>query len=742
MALTADIRQQVFDLLSRASTLSFVSSDDESVSSLGLRPGQAVMAEVLTTLPNRLVQVRIANERLNLDLPMEVRAGQTLEMTYVADAPRATFAIARPAGATPEVTLSDASRLLGLLAGNEQLDDPQLRASLQSVGDLLRKTSGEAGVLANLMDEVLTYGGTRGAGALSSGLPGGQAPGNGGGATAAPFDGNLLAAQKSLLSLFEANASQILQQIAGNSRFDLSQAVNAPVVPLPLVPGQVVDATVLGSLPGGRTFIQVAGTELELVLPHTVQEGEILRLTFISGDPKPLFAFQRQAAHSGASGELSEAGRWLSVLEHSESGASNQQMYVLERLNTVLRSLPADSPAFIAIRDEAVTYHALLSGGRPGPEEQAPAVLPAAALPLQATTQAGNGISLSDDMVKLLQALIRGTRLALLEALNQQAMTAGLVPGQQVKGEVLALLGGGRFLVQVAGMAFEFNMPKGTRPGSRVNLFFITEEPRPTFLLARFGRPGDSSVSDTGRWLSGFVGAAAEQAPAQGTAQILGTLLAGPPGDASLVGRMLRQGLQESGLFYESHLTRWFGGDYSLEDILREPQGRLSPFRQPSGGVVAEEVATPAGLRPGSPEMLEAALKKMGAAAERDFVADRGVLPVVREQLTALQSGQVAFNGELFPGQSMEWSVRERDSRRNSAGEREHTWDTSLRLNLPRLGTVEARLTLDGSRVSIDVRADDAGTAVMLDNARPGLAEQLEAAGLVPGEIGVRHDAD
>ena len=39
---------------------------------------------------------------------------------------------------------------------------------------------------------------------------------------------------------------------------------------------------------------------------------------------------------------------------------------------------------------------------------------------------------------------------------------------------------------------------------------------------------------------------------------------------------MLQQGLRESGLFYESHLARWFGGEYQIEDILREPQGRLS----------------------------------------------------------------------------------------------------------------------------------------------------------------------
>ena len=97
---------------------------------------------------------------------------------------------------------------------------------------------------------------------------------------------------------------------------------------------------------------------------------------------------------------------------------------------------------------------------------------------------------------------------------------------------MLAALGGGRFFVQVAEQALEFMMPKGIRRGDLINLFFITDEPQQTFLMARFGRPGDSKVSDTGRWLSGFLGEAAGQVPAQATLGILRTLLSGPTTDA------------------------------------------------------------------------------------------------------------------------------------------------------------------------------------------------------------------
>ena len=220
----------------------------------------------------------------------------------------------------------------------------------------------------------------------------------------------------------------------------------------------------------------------------------------------------------------------MSALEHSEGGVSEQQMYVLERLNTVLESLPPDSPAFTAILDEAITYQTVMRGRQSAdsPSPQPAATLQAGAAAVtgqQAVLQPGSGIVLSDDMAKLLQALIKGNRLALLEAINQQASGTGFLPGQQIKGEIMASLGGGRFAVQVAGQSMEFTLPKGIRQGDKVTLFFVSDEPQPTFLMARFGKPGDAQVSETGRWLSGFLGAASDQLSAKETLGILKTLL-------------------------------------------------------------------------------------------------------------------------------------------------------------------------------------------------------------------------
>ncbi|MDD5286057.1 MAG: flagellar hook-length control protein FliK [Desulfuromonadaceae bacterium] len=735
MALATDIQQQVYDLLSRASNISFVTADQETGIQTGLSPGQRVTAVVLTTLPNNRTQVQVGGERFNLDLPMPVRPGQTLEMTFVSADPRSTFAISRQGGATPPVSLSDASRLLSLLVSNEQTVDPKFRSSLQNIGDMLRRSSGETGVLANLMDEALTYGVLRegGKGVLQPADDSIRQPGNRQGAEVQQGT-RQLTPEQTRLAAFEANASQILKNIAQNSRFVLTEAANLPVTPLPFLPGDEVDATVVGTLPGGRAFVQVAGSTLELQLPRTVQAGEILRLTYISSLPKPTFAIPRSQPDASPA-SLSEAGRWLSVLEHSSGGVSGQQMYVLERLNNVLKSLPPDSPAFTAIQDEAITYQTVMRGRdtSDGSVEAQASMLTAQRVP----NATGNGIVLSDDMAKLLQAVIKGNRLALLEALGQQAMPSGLVPGQLLKGEVMSALGGGRFMVQVAGQMLEFAMPKGIRRGDMINLFFITEEPKDTFLMARFGRLSDSRVSDTGRWLSGFLAASSERVSAQTALNILSTLLSAPPSDASQVSRTLQQGLRESGLFYESHLARWFGGEYALEDLLKEPQGRLSPrILQSAGeqGNSAEKLGQ-AIIKIISADLMEAAFNQAGTGTAQERIADQRTLPVVSEQLSALQNGQLMLRGDLFPGQRLEWTVAEREAHRNDSGERERSWETSLNLDLPRLGAVGVKLSLDGTLVRMHVRAEDGKTVPLLETGRGVITEQLEAAGLKPVEI-------
>lgn len=703
MAFPSEIQQQVYDLLSRSSNLAIVPAEPvEQPVALGqqvltLAPGQRVTAEVMGQPQAGKIPVQIGNQQLQLDLQMTVRQGQNLELTFVGNDPRPTFALARPGVTAPPVSLTDASRLLSLLVGNEQFIDPRQRSSLQSISDLLRQASSSTNALAGFLDDFLTY---RADGRSVVMPPGGlldrpgqsvgdelrQPPGQGAGQTVKT-------------TVFEDAASKLLMNLAQRSRLTLVDVVNHPLAPLPLQPGEEANALVQGRLPGGRVLVQLAGESLELQLAKPVVQGEILRLALVTQQPKLVFALLGQPVRDQP-GLVSDAARWMSAMVGKEEGQTEVQRMVLGRLQQVIDNLPPGSSALAAIMDDAMLYGAS-------------AALSARSLQNRSAPVEGKA---DEGIMKLLQALMHGSRLALVEPQVSSEAVKAFAPGQQLKGEVLQSLGGGRFLAQVGGQAFEVLLPKGMRPGDRLNLFFVGDDP-PTFLLVRYGKGGDALVSQTGRWISSLLGMQNQTAPLAEGLGILRTLLQNAPSDPAQLEQVLKQGLKESGLFYESHLARWFSGQYPLERLLQEPQGRLSPQQ---GG--------------------ETAARQTGAQQPVPEGSDPRTLPMVKEQLAALQTGQLLFQGELFPGQQMEWRIREREGRgRQGEQEQGQSWETSLALHLPRLGQLQAVLNLQENRLDLQITTDDPATAPLLEGEAAGLQEQLLAAGLEPGTFKVQH---
>ena len=699
MAFPSDIQQQVYDLLSRSSNLAIVPAEPIEPTTvwggqqpLTLAPGQRVTAEVTGQPQAGKIPVQIAGQQLQLDLQMAVRQGQNLELTFVGNDPRPTFAMARPGVTAPPVSLSDASRLLSLLVSNEQFSQPGQRSSLQSIGDLLRQSSGQTSVLASFLDDFLTYRTDGRAVVVAPGAlldqPGknvGDEPGQ------PPAASTGLAGRAT--AAFEDTASKLLLNLAQRARLTLVDVANQPLVPLPLQPGDEANALVQGRLPGGRVLVQLAGESLELQLSKPVSQGEILRLALVTQQPKLVFALLGQPVQEQPS-NVSDAARWLSALVSKEEGQNEAQRAVMGRLQQVVSSLPAGSSALAAILDEAMIYGASAN---------------LSARSLQGKALPATDGKLDEGVLKLLQSLMQGNRLALLEPQVPADILKGFQVGQQLRGDVLQSLGGGRFMMQVGGQAMEVLLPKGMKVGDGLNLFFVGEDP-PTFLLVRYGKGGDALVSQTGRWVSTLLGMQDQSAPLKEGLGILRTLLQGAPSDPARLEQVLKQGLKESGLFYEAHLSRWFSGEYSLEELLQEPQGRLS-----------QEART--------------------AQLQRQDGTDPRTMAIVKEQLATLQTGQLLFQGELFPGQPMEWRIKDREGRgRGSDGQEQATpWETSLALTLPKLGRVEVALSLHGTHLDLVIEAGQERAAGLLEQGREELQEQLLAAGLEPGSIVVKH---
>lgn len=290
-------------------------------------------------------------------------------------------------------------------------------------------------------------------------------------------------------------------------------------------------------------------------------------------------------------------------------------------------------------------------------------------------------------------------------------------PGERMTARVEAALPGGRFHVRVDDLLMEMQLPDGFQTGDRIELEFVTANPRPSFVLRSGPEVGvrqEVQFSASSRNLDQIVKSLAPERAAgtqAGTTPIKepAPLLAAPSTDAAHLAQALSGALGRSGLFYESHQAQWVFGQKPMEELLREPQGRLSSTAAASPGSTPAHSADNAD--PAAPPV------------------HPDTLPQVRSQLDALDQRQLVWQGQLWPGQNLEWRIDEPGQEPNANGEAQ-PWFTQLRLHLPQLGDVSADLALVGSALRVRLSAPDATAQGAMANGRDTLAGALSAAGL------------
>ncbi|NDU88069.1 MAG: hypothetical protein G3I09_07840 [Ferrovum sp.] len=345
-------------------------------------------------------------------------------------------------------------------------------------------------------------------------------------------------------------------------------------------------------------------------------------------------------------------------------------------------------------------------------------------------------------------------------ALNRDPLPSGASPvpqspslaqslqvGQQVQGTVVAELSPGVFTVRVASQLVQMPLPQGAASGSAVTLQVASLQPRLVFNLVA---PQNSTLTTT------------ESSPQIGTtAQMLSDLmqnsagtvtnprqsaplaLPGEPLTVSQLAHTLQQTLTTSGLFYESHQAQWVGGQHSTAQLQAEPQN------QPAQTVVTPvyEFSQPTSAPPTTRQLPTAAVVSTpgggGLVSSAQVVSSAGtgqaaasVIPshlqvLVQQQLGVLETGKVVWQGYLMPGQPLNWHIWPESSHSGTAQEPAvSVWHTEVQLELPALGTVTARLKLDGHGVTVNLGAVAPSTRQTLMQQSSDLVGALQAAGI------------
>jgi hypothetical protein len=205
--------------------------------------------------------------------------------------------------------------------------------------------------------------------------------------------------------------------------------------------------------------------------------------------------------------------------------------------------------------------------------------------------------------------------------------------------------------------------------------------------------------------------AAAQGLPARTAVLSAAPLAAAPDVAPEQMAAMLKDAVGKSGLFYESHVRAWAEGKLALPELANEPQM----------------------LRPGS-------LAQPGQAQPLDSATAQ----FINLQLTTQEQARVEWQGQVWPGQHMQWDIQRDAPQRGQHGEQAEeaaTWRSGVRFSMPHLGDVHAQLVIANGQLHIQVRAGSEATRDQLRLHSRALAGALEAAGSPLSSLDIRGTA-
>lgn len=147
---------------------------------------------------------------------------------------------------------------------------------------------------------------------------------------------------------------------------------------------------------------------------------------------------------------------------------------------------------------------------------------------------------------------------------------------------------------------------------------------------------------------------------------------------AGVLAKQVSAAVENSGLFYESHLQQWANGQRSTDQIVREPQARFGP----------EQIISDKGVNP--------------------TAVDQSV-KLVTAQLATLDTNRISLALSGLLGQPVQIDI-EPDNENNDAqpGEEQvdelaRPWVARLKLDMAHLGELQVRVRMVGSQCDVQI---------------------------------------
>lgn len=365
---------------------------------------------------------------------------------------------------------------------------------------------------------------------------------------------------------------------------------------------------------------------------------------------------------------------------------------------------------------------------------------------------------------------------------------SNLSAGQRIMAEIQALLPNGTYRAVVAQRELTLALPFAAKAGDIIELEVIENDGKTTlaFIANRTvsdnTTKGNDSVATTLSKTGGLIGELLNGVDDQGgraKPAILNStqaLVTEFPEKATHLAPILKDALIKSGMFYEAHQARWVEGKMPTSSLLQEPQGRLSTLTPVSNHIShltdsnsstediydhvhlstsknAEAIAPEAqkAYQTGNDKVSNPSLNSETSQSQNKLIDNQTntrassispeLTPLVQQQLNALATQTYAWQGQVWPGQNMDWEITEDDGRPRSGDEEvSGQWQTRLKLSLPRLGGIEARIGLDTSgQLNLLIRTNEEDSKSALTAAASQLEKALQSSGLQLKQFAVTH---
>lgn len=175
------------------------------------------------------------------------------------------------------------------------------------------------------------------------------------------------------------------------------------------------------------------------------------------------------------------------------------------------------------------------------------------------------------------------------------------------------------------------------------------------------------------------------------------------------------------------------------EPVANQEARATAPPKQP-GSEDARNADAPAGeaAEPGKAAM-QAATANANTGAQR---LPEPLMPLIYQQLETMATHQLQYQFQPWPGMNAEWDIIEPDRDDTPGADADKAWRSSLRLQLPKLGEVDALLVLGPQGLSIRLDADSEVSAAKMREAGNQLLDALAGVGLSVNALSVsKHDS-